>query len=107
MIDLAKMGYYCTDNATVNDVVIQIICNRLRPDIPEPRKRRVRYLSHIINLAAMAFLFGCDQESIEAEMPSFGKTDYLEAQLAFWRRKGSKGKLHNLVHFIRKTPQRR
>jgi hypothetical protein len=31
----------------------------------------------------MAFLFGYDQESIEAEMPSFGKTDYLEAQLAF------------------------
>jgi hypothetical protein len=97
MIDLAKIGYYCSDNATVNDVIIQIIYNRLRPDIPEPRKRRVRCLGHIINLAAMAFLFGCDQESIKAEMPSFNKTDYLKAQLAFWRRKGSKGKLYNLV----------
>ena len=103
MIDLAKIGYYYTDNATVNDVIIQIIYNRLRSDIPEPHKRRVRCLGHIINLAAMAFLFGWDQESVEAEMPSFGKTDYLEAQLAFWRRKDSKGKLYNLVHYIRKT----
>jgi len=83
LIDLANIGYFCTDNATINDVIIQIIYQRLRPDIPDPRKRRVRCLDYIINLAAMAFLFSYDQESIKAEMPSFNKTDYLKAQLAF------------------------
>jgi hypothetical protein len=60
LIDLAKIEYFYTNNTTVNDVVIQIICQRLRPDIPEPRKRRVRYLGYIINLAVIVFLFSCD-----------------------------------------------
>jgi hypothetical protein len=107
MIDISKLGYFCTDNATTNDVAIRIICQRLRPDIQDPRKRRIRCLGHIINLAATAFLFGNDSASIEAESSDFNNTDYLNAQLAFWRKKGSKGKLHNLIHFIRKTPQRR
>jgi len=101
MIALAKMGVFCTDNATVNDVVIQIVCNRLRPDISDPRKQRVRCLGHIINLAAVAYLFGNDQASVEAEMSEFGNIDHLDAQLDFWRKKGSKGKLH-----FRSQPQR-
>jgi hypothetical protein len=33
MIDVSKLGYFCTDNATTNDVAIKIVCQRLRPDI--------------------------------------------------------------------------
>jgi hypothetical protein len=107
MLDVSKLGYFCTDNANTNDLAIKIILQRLRPDIRHPQKRRVRCLGHIINLAAMAFLFGNDPASLEAEASNIGESTYLEAQLHFWRRKGSKGKLHNLVYFIRKTPQRR
>jgi hypothetical protein len=55
----------------------------------------------------MAFLFSNDPASLEAEASNIGELTYLEAQLHFWRKKGCKGKLHNLIHFIRKTPQRR
>ena len=105
-LDVTKLGYFCTDNATVNDLAIKIILQRLRPDIRCPQKRRVRCLGHIINLAAKAFLFGNDPASLEAEASNADELTYLEAQLHFWRRKGSKGKLHNLVYFIRRTSQR-
>jgi hypothetical protein len=55
----------------------------------------------------MAFLFSNNQASIEAETSDFKNIDYLDAQLNFWRKKGSKGKLYNLIYFIRKTLQRR
>jgi hypothetical protein len=105
--DVTKLGYFCADNATVNDLAIKIILQRLRPDIRHPEKRRVRCLGHIINLAAKAFLFGNDPASFEAKASNADELTYLEAQLDFWRKKGSKGKLHNLVYFIRRTSQRR
>lgn len=70
------MGVFCIDNVTVNDVGIQIICNRFRSD---SRKRRVRRLGHIINLAEVAFRFGNDQASVEAEISEFGNIDYPHA----------------------------
>jgi hypothetical protein len=105
LYEIFRLTY--TDNVTTNDVAIKIVCQRLKPDIQQPEKRRIRCLGHIINPAAMAFLFGNNQASVEVETLDFGNTDYLDAQLNFWRKKGSKGKLYNLVYFIRKTPQRR
>jgi hypothetical protein len=58
MMDISKLGYFCTDNATPNDVAIKTILARLRPDVKKSETHRVRCLSHIINLAAMPFLFG-------------------------------------------------
>jgi hypothetical protein len=107
MVPPIKLGYFCTDNATTNDKTIAIIMERLRPDIQHPQKRRVRCLGHIINLAAKAFLFGNDPASLEAEILHLSDSSIVEAQLDFWRKKGAKGKLHNLVYFIRRTPQRR
>jgi hypothetical protein len=60
IINLAKIKYYYIDNVTVNDVIIQIIYNRFKPNILKPYKRRVKYLNYIINLTAIAFLFNCD-----------------------------------------------
>jgi hypothetical protein len=67
----------------------------------------MRYLDYIINLVAMAFLFGNDYASIEAESHNFSNIIYLDTELEFWRKKDSKGKLYNLIYFIRKTLQRR
>lgn len=105
---VSKLGYFTTDNATTCDVAIKIILQRLRPDISFPKHRRVRCLGHIINLAAKAFLFAEDKDSFEnVEIHSSVPMTALEAEMAFWRNKGPLGKLHNLVVYIRKTPQRR
>ncbi|KAF5696988.1 transposase [Fusarium mundagurra] len=53
------------------------------------RVRRMRCYGHILNLVARAFLYGEDFEAFEAES-----------------QKGPVGKLHNVVKFIRSSPQR-
>jgi hypothetical protein len=105
---VSKLDFFTTNNATTNDVVIDLILQRLRPNITYRKERRVRCLDHIINLAAKAFLFGGDQECFEDIEISYSQPiTTLEAEIAFWRNKGVLGKLHNLIVFIRKTPQRR
>lgn len=100
---VSKLGYFTTDNATTNDVTIDLILQSLRPDIPQPEARRVRCLDHIINLAAKAFLFGGDKESFEdVEIGHSAPMTALEAEIAFWRSKGPLGKLHNLIVYIRR-----
>jgi hypothetical protein len=53
------LSYFIADNDPSNDVAIRCI---LRLD-----SQRVRCLGHVINLGAKAFLFGNDEESLEAE----------------------------------------
>lgn len=105
---VSKLGFFIADNATVNDVTISLIFQKLRPDISQPSHRRVRCLGHIINLAAQAFLFGGDRQAFEeVQLINKDPISIIEAELAFWRKKGPLGKLHNIVTFIRRTPQRR
>jgi hypothetical protein len=60
-----KLGYFTTDNASANNITIELVLQRLHPDIRQPRARRVRYLGYIINLAAKAFLFNGGKDSFE------------------------------------------
>ena len=46
------------DNIINNDIVIAFVYDEL--DINNARKRRLRYLRHVINLAAKAFLYTGD-----------------------------------------------
>lgn len=75
IVDL--LGLFISDNASVNDKVVEIVLDILRPDIKNPKDRRIRYICHIINLVVRAFM------------------------------QGFISKLHNVIQFIRKTPQRR
>jgi hypothetical protein len=61
--------------------------------------------------AVKAFLYGKNAESFEVEISDLDlkkleQKNYLEL-LAAWRKKGPVGKLHNIVIWIRRTPQRR
>ena len=78
-IDVRKLGYFYINNNIINDVTIKIILNRFRPDIQQPQRRRVRYLGHIINLVAIAFLFSNDLVSLEAEISDISNPIELEA----------------------------
>ena len=72
------------------------------------KRRRIRCFGHILNLVAKAFLFGLDAEADDFT----AQADYLEQRQQYnevreyWRKKGPVGKLHNLVKWIKASPQR-
>jgi hypothetical protein len=107
-----RLGVFVTDNAESNDTAIQEILHQLRPEL-QLKARRSRCLGHIINLVAKAFLFGTSTKAFEAATSTVDEDTNLvnseamkEAQKA-WRSQGAIGKLHNLIAFIRGSPQRR
>lgn len=64
-------------------------------------------MGHIINLAAQVFLYGNDEEIFIAEVYGVSRDPDMKKQLEVWRKNGPIGKLHNIVTFIRRSPQRR
>lgn len=104
-----NIGYFVTDNATNNDTAIDIVLADLMPHL-SPRQRlarRLRCLGHVINLAAKAYLFGKDIEEIETNAEVYRENSEVLKELQLWRKRGPVGKLHNIVVFICRTPQRR
>jgi len=69
--------------------------------------RRLRCLGHVINLAAKAFLYGKDFDAFEKDVENVRENSELLKELDIWRKRGPVGKLHNVVVFICRSPQRR
>jgi hypothetical protein len=105
----SRIGFFITDNASSNDVCIDLVLCKLYPGMNEKqrRRRRLRCVGHIINLAAQAFLFGKQsQETLDELDLAYRRHDF-EAIAKVWRKQGVLGRLHNIVRYIRMTPQRR
>ena len=104
-----RIGYFISDNAAPNDLAVEALCRELK--LADATALRLRCLGHIINLSAKAFLYGNDEESFDFEVDEMSAMKFEMRQalelLVFWRKKGPIGKLHNLVLWIRATPQRR
>jgi len=103
------IGKFTMDNATNNDTALQFIRKHLEQiGITDfhPVQNRVRCFGHILNLCVKAFLWGYDVETIEREI-GLGD-DYQEdlVELLRWRRMGPLGRLHNILIYITRTPQR-
>ena len=101
----AKLGYFITDNATSNDTCITEIIDLICPNL-DVKERRLRYIGHIINLIAKAFIFSNKSESFKANVAITESTNDLEIVMKLWRKQGVIGKLHNLIRFIRASTQR-
>ena len=70
-------------------------------------RRRLRCLGHVINLSAQAFLLGKhSQETLSQLEHAYLQYDF-EATAKVWRKQGALGRLHNIIRYIRMTPQRR
>ena len=104
-----RLGYFVLDNAESNDICIDTVLREIRPDLNalDRSKRRLRCWGHILNLAAKAFLFGQDPDAFEIEAEMNQNLSHEEEDLQLWRKRGSVGKLHNVVVFGRRSPQRR
>jgi hypothetical protein len=101
---ISKLGFFITNNVSNNNTCVRAICQSL--DIKNPDTRRVRYLDHIINLAAKAFLFGEDVDAFEL-ITNARERGHLKVLRESWRKKGPISKFYNTIKYIRITPQRR
>ena len=104
-----RLGYFVLDNADSNDKCVEHLFKQLNNPRLLPEQRRLRCMGHIINLAAQAFLLGeAPPQVFEAELVIAQQSKDVEAkERELWQKKGPLGKLHNIVKFIRRTPQRR
>ncbi|OBS16537.1 hypothetical protein FPOA_12856 [Fusarium poae] len=57
--------------------------------------------------AVRAFIWGEDPDSFEREAFTEAAFQVEERELRLWRKRGAVGKLHNIVRFVRASPQRR
>uniref|UniRef100_A0A0D2YDU0 AC transposase n=1 Tax=Fusarium oxysporum (strain Fo5176) TaxID=660025 RepID=A0A0D2YDU0_FUSOF len=103
-----KIGVSICDNAASNDVCLRNFYTNLDASITraDAEARRMRCFGHILNLVAQAFLYGDDAASFELQSEAYGMLERVEEDLEHWRAKGPVGKLHNIVKFIRASPQR-
>jgi hypothetical protein len=112
----AKLGVFQADNAENNDTCVTELLRYFNPHLSTSQLdliqslKRVRCVGHILNLVARAFLDGENKEVIRKLAE--GSDERLSAEqerelLNAWRETGPVGKLHYLVHFARRTPQRR
>ncbi|KFA81821.1 hypothetical protein S40288_09571 [Stachybotrys chartarum IBT 40288] len=97
-----------SDNVTSNDTCLASLYRQLSPAMAEEdiRNHRTRCFGHIINLVARAFLWGGDPDSFEREAFTEAAFQVEERELRLWRKRGAVGKLHNIVRFVRGSPQR-
>ncbi|KAF9871170.1 transposase-like protein [Colletotrichum karsti] len=104
----ARVGVTVSDNATNNDTCLQAFYQTISPEmmVDDVKARRMRCYGHMLNLAARAFLFGADKETLEAESDFFRLCDRYDDDLELWRRLGPVGRLRNIVKFVRSSPQR-
>ncbi|KAJ0126493.1 hypothetical protein HZ326_30403 [Fusarium oxysporum f. sp. albedinis] len=103
-----KLGVSICDNAASNDVCLRNLYTTLDASITraDTEVRRMRCFGHILNLVAQAFLYGDDAASFELQSEAYDMLERVEEDLEHWRAKGPVGKLHNIVKFIRPSPQR-
>jgi hypothetical protein len=98
---LTKLGYFTMDNASNNDTMLVALERQLQKEGIEwdAASHRLRCNGHIINLAVQAFLFGNHPDLSSQD-------DSIRDDLTRWRRLGPLGRLHNIVVWVQRTPQR-
>ena len=107
-----NVGCFMLDNATSNDTCVTAILKALYPDLTpdeltmKTKERRLRCFGHIVNLVAKALVFGENPDFFEMEASVAESLEDPEAAIKVWRKKGSIGKLQNLVTYTRQSPQR-
>jgi hypothetical protein len=104
-----NIGWFMADNAESNDVCINKVLQALYPNISAKQRkaRRLRCFGHIVNLCAQAFIVGKDAEKVCKKLATAYRDNDMKTVEKLWRDRGAVGLLHNIVRYIRMTPQRR
>src|SRR5579871_812995 len=104
-----RIGYFMGDNHEANDTCIDSLLQQLHPwmTAKQRKKHRLRCAGHIINFCTHAFIMGKDAEKIAREMDAAMREGDLKKIGELWRKRGALGRLHNVIKYIRGSPQRR
>jgi hAT family C-terminal dimerisation region len=98
---LTKLGYFTMDNASNNDVMLSVLERRLREEEIDwdSTSHRLRCSGHIIQLSVGDCLFGNHPHLSDSD-------DLTREDITRWRQLGPLGKLHNIVVWVQRSPQR-
>jgi hypothetical protein len=102
-----RIEYFTTDNTGNNDTCMEFLGDKFDFDHVA---RQVRRVGHVLNLVAKAVMIGGGPRNepymdvFEQQLESLARDE--REQLAQWRRRGPVGKLHNIVMWIYRSPQR-
>lgn len=104
-----RIGFFICDNDSKNDTCITYLLKKLNPRMSKRQmvRRRIRCMGHIINLCAQTFIIGKDAENVCKELETALREDDVKKIGELWRKRGSIGRLHNIIRYIRASPQRR
>lgn len=96
-----SLGFFVTDNASNNATCMLTLAEEFQFST---RARWIRCSGHILNLVAQSILFSGNTDALELEL--LGTQDEELRHMEVWRRKRPYGKLHNIVKYIKRSPQR-
>jgi hypothetical protein len=104
-----RVGYFMSDNASANDVCVDFVLRAVYPRMSDKqrKRRRIRCFGHIVNLCAQAFLIGKDAEKVCQDLDAAYREGDMKRIQELWRKRGAIGRLHNIIKYIRASPQRR
>ncbi|KJZ68504.1 hypothetical protein HIM_12105 [Hirsutella minnesotensis 3608] len=104
-----RVGYFMADNASANDVCVDAVLRAVYPGISDKqrRRRRLRCFGYIVNLCAQAFLIGKEANKVCKDLDAAYKDGDMTRIRELWRKRGAIGRLHNIIRYIRASPQRR
>jgi hypothetical protein len=104
-----KVGYFMLDNASNCDAAVRLILQELFPHWTDKRikRRRLRCLGHVVNIAAKKFLDGDTTKDVFRGLKEVFLEGPEEEMLPPGYRGGALLTLHSLIRYIRMTPERR
>lgn len=101
-----RLGYFVMNHTYCNDKLIQAVANSLEEDgfYYDCQQRSLRCNDHVVDLAIQAFLFGNVEDDYEYRetVRSAPKNNQLDKE----RKLGPLGKLHYIIFWIMRSPQR-
>jgi len=106
----AKIGYIVSDNASSNTSAVKYLFKQLDPSLDDDAitSRRLRCLSHVINLAAQALLASSDPEAGESpEMDADEGSEAYDRSVRAWIHSGPLVKLQRLIKYVLSSGLRR
>lgn len=94
-----KVIAFQSDNHGVNDTCIEVLVEQLGLNKEESR---LRCQGYVLNLVVTALLYGKGVSAFQKQLVE--AADHKVSEL--WREKGAIGRLHNIVTYITRSPQR-
>ena len=96
-----SLGYIATDDFS-NSATCASLATFSRH--PTGDDRRLQCLAYLLDSLAQSILFGCVAKDLEGELVAAGNNE--KEKTGIWRKRAPYGKLHNIINYIKRYPER-